>query len=135
MTKEILREGESAENESQSQHSPLPWRADGDAQYVWATDAAGEFPVLQIRGWGHLTGTGGLRLRHDEAIAIQEANAQFIVRACNAHDVLLAIVRAERDRLNAYMVALGSANCPGFLDAHALYSTMCAAIAKAEGRG
>lgn len=71
-------------------HSPIPWRRDRLAQYVWADDARGEMMVAQIRGWGHLTGVGGWRLPEEAAIAVQQANADFIVTACNAHDALVS---------------------------------------------
>lgn len=59
----------------------LPLRHDGRGCYIY--DAAGAM-VAQMRGWGHLTGVGGLRLSDDEAIAVQTIRAQAIVDAVNA---------------------------------------------------
>ena len=39
--------------------------------------------VLLMRGWGHLTGGGGLNLKEAEAITIQSAMQQFIVDKLN----------------------------------------------------
>lgn len=36
-------------------------------------------PVMVIRGWGHLTGRGGLALPEEEAAAIQDDFAQWVV--------------------------------------------------------
>jgi len=36
-------------------------------------------PILLIRGWGHLTGTGGLNLPLDQAAAFQDSFANYIV--------------------------------------------------------
>lgn len=43
----------------------------------------GIMPVITIRGWGYLTGTGGLRLPAEEAANIQDTFAQFIVDTLN----------------------------------------------------
>lgn len=37
------------------------------------------FKFILIRGWGYLTGVGGLNLPDDEAIAIQDDLAKYIV--------------------------------------------------------
>lgn len=56
----------------------LPLHIDKDAMYIW--DANHQM-IAEIRGWGHLTGTGGLRLNHDEAVAVQKARVRaFRVR-------------------------------------------------------
>lgn len=36
--------------------------------------------LIRIRGWGHLTGTGGLNLPEDEAAGIQDAFANYIIK-------------------------------------------------------
>lgn len=59
----------------------LPLRADEYGCYVF--DADGHM-IVQIRGWGHLTGQGGLRLPEDEAIAVQVAWGKAIAAAVNA---------------------------------------------------
>jgi hypothetical protein len=58
-------------------HTPRPWRAVGDAMKVFA----GNMTICDIRGWGYLTGVGGLQLSEADAIAIQRANTRLIVAA------------------------------------------------------
>lgn len=41
-------------------------------------------PFLLIRGWGYLTGTGGLNLSEDEAQEIQDDLANYIVEKLTA---------------------------------------------------
>ena len=40
-------------------------------------------PVLLIRGWGYLTGIGGLHLSQEEAIRIQDEFGDYIVEQLN----------------------------------------------------
>jgi hypothetical protein len=40
-------------------------------------------PVLLIRGWGYLTGVGGLHLSQEEAIKIQDEFGDYIVEQLN----------------------------------------------------
>lgn len=40
-------------------------------------------PVLLIRGWGYLRGTGGLHLSEEEAIKIQDEFGDYIVEQLN----------------------------------------------------
>ena len=40
-------------------------------------------PVLSIRGWGYLTGVGGLHLSEEEAIKIQDEFGDYIVEQLN----------------------------------------------------
>lgn len=40
-------------------------------------------PILRIRGWGYLTGTGGLHLSQEEAIKIQDEFGDYIVEQLN----------------------------------------------------
>lgn len=42
-----------------------------------------EKPILRIRGWGHLTGIGGLHLSEEEAIRIQDEFGDYIVEQLN----------------------------------------------------
>ena len=42
---------------------------------------ADEHPICDIRGWGYLTGTGGLGLRADEAMKEQERWGRLIAAA------------------------------------------------------
>lgn len=58
-------------------HTPGPWRVGYAAFCV----DAGPMKICDIRGWGHLTGTGGLNLPPEKAKAIQVANANLISAA------------------------------------------------------
>jgi hypothetical protein len=40
-------------------------------------------PILRIRGWGYLTGIGGLHLPQEEAIKIQDEFGDYIVEQLN----------------------------------------------------
>lgn len=40
-------------------------------------------PILRIRGWGYLTGVGGLHLSEDEAIRIQNEFGDYIIKQLN----------------------------------------------------
>lgn len=40
-------------------------------------------PILLIRGWGYLRGTGGLHLSEEEAIRIQDEFGDYIVEQLN----------------------------------------------------
>ena len=47
--------------------------------YKNGTIFVNELALIWIRGWGHLTGQGGLRLKEEQAIEIQDGFANFIV--------------------------------------------------------
>jgi hypothetical protein len=75
-----------------SEHTPTPWRKDEYALSIYADNVPkGPMRVADLRGWGYLTGKGhgALGLSRDEGIAVQEANATFIVKAVNNHDALV----------------------------------------------
>ena len=48
---------------------------DGRQGYIYVD----EKPFISIRGWGYLTGTGGLNLSDDEAVKIQDDLANYLV--------------------------------------------------------
>lgn len=82
-----------------------PWIADpGDSGYVLAEDM--QMTVLEARGWGYLTGTGGRpRCTDQEAYEIQIANAQFAAHARQDIPRLLSIIEssnAEIQRLHRW---------------------------------
>jgi hypothetical protein len=71
-------------------HINLPLQTDDDSLYLWIRDDKGtSYPIAQMRGWGHLTGQGGLALSDEDAEEIQVLFADAIVRAVNNHQVLL----------------------------------------------
>ena len=52
---------------------------------IWAfsTKAKKKKKVMLIRGWGHLTGTGGLHLSESAATKIQDDFGQYIINILN----------------------------------------------------
>lgn len=48
-------------------------------------------PIILIRGWGNLTGTGAMNLSVEEASNIQDTFANFIVERLNYRDISEAI--------------------------------------------
>lgn len=63
-----------------SAHTPGPWRVADDVVFqVRAHDD--RMLVAEVRGWGWLTGVGGLAMLHDDAEQIQRANAHLIAAA------------------------------------------------------
>lgn len=65
-----------------TKHTPSPWTADlSVSPTIWGKTKAGMMKIADIRGWGHLIGTGGLNLPEKEAIEIQEANARLMAAA------------------------------------------------------
>lgn len=104
-----------------NQPTPGPWRADDRGQYIWAEPEQSAFMVAQTRGWGHLTGHGAnaLGLPFEEAVAIQEANANLIAAA---PELLAALEKALRD-----------SGCDGDLCTRQWHEDARAAIAKATG--
>src|SRR5688572_23452093 len=68
----------------------LPLRGDSFGTYIFDAD---QQMIAQSRGWGHLTGGGGLKLDADTAEAIQKARLDEIARRVNLHDELLAALK------------------------------------------
>lgn len=61
----------------QLSHTPGPWRV-MPGQMIFSGDS---MRVCDIRGWGHLTGSGAMNLPSDQAAVIQDANARLIAAA------------------------------------------------------
>lgn len=98
----------------QTRHTPGPWEHDGQGIYIFGPK--GEM-VAQVRGWGYLTGVGGLNLPEDKAVEIQKANGNLLAAAPEMFDAL-------RDAV----AALGGIKSPNVPD------SVRAAIAKAESQ-
>jgi len=88
---------------------------------IWAKTKAGDMKIADVRGWGHLIGTGALNLPEAEAIAIQDANGNLL---CAAPE-LLALAR-EAYRIHTCSCSRCEDPC--------IRCQAEAAIAKAEGR-
>ena len=83
-----------------AEHTSLPWEIERMTLCVISNNGPkGRMRVADMRGWGHLTGKGdgALGLSDNEAFEIQEANAAFIVTACNNHDQMVKTLEALRD--------------------------------------
>ena len=58
----------------------LPVEYDRTSQRILASDH--QF-IAELRGWGYLTGTGGLHLDNETACEIQDARGEFIAKCIN----------------------------------------------------
>lgn len=77
------------------QHTKTPWRIGaGTSKGAVVADE----PVPEIGGSDAVTYYGG----HLVAESIAPRNAEFIVRACNAHELLVAALQDARARLISY---------------------------------
>lgn len=97
------------EEDLEPHFTPSPWKADTElACMVTACDD--QMQIADIRGWGHLTGVGGLGLPDEEADKIMCANTLLIASApdmyqelCKAKNLLKRLVggnTAEADDLD-----------------------------------
>jgi hypothetical protein len=104
-----------------AKHTPGPWEQIIDGDMVGAMNPYGHgmMNIADIRGWGHLTGTGACRLSEKDAIAIQEANARLIASAPELLEALKTLVLAVNNESSVSM--------------YEAYDIACVAIAKAEG--
>ena len=84
-----------------------------------------ENPIADLRGWGYLTGTGGLNLPLEQAVAIQDYRGRLIAAApdllAELKHLIALIEPLERD---------GRLNVPGL----ATLNGARAAVARAEGK-
>lgn len=51
--------------------------------HIFSKASITEYPILRVRGWGHLTGVGGHHLDRDIAVQIQDAFGDYIVEQLN----------------------------------------------------
>lgn len=73
-----------------------PVRYEADSQIVWTAD---NIHLCDIRGFGYLTGVGGLHLSPEEASAIQDGWGQQIADALNAADARVKVLETALDRI------------------------------------
>ena len=76
------------------EHTKTPWRIGKPSQMG---SIVADEPVPEIRGSDAVSHYGG----HLIAESIAPRNAEFIVRACNAHDHLVALLKAADNKLQA----------------------------------
>lgn len=102
-----------------AQHTPLPWRTNTIIEgRAIAIEAGRNTHICQV--------AKDALLSHDET----NANAAFIVRACNSHYELLGALKDIRSRF-ASCIAQGNGEIAGDKEALARADS---AIAKAEGK-
>lgn len=105
------------------EHTAGPWTYKEQAGYIYTEgDAYNQGPMMvgQVRGWGHLTGTGSCHFDEKKAIEIQEANGRLMAAAPD----LLKALKALRDEV-ARCITVGEGWKP-------LMDEADAAIEKAE---
>jgi hypothetical protein len=89
-----------------AQHTPTPWGAEPKGgKGSWIKGASGEWAALSC----------------GDEDATADANAEFICRAVNAHDDLVAALKYARDKADEYGSVIN-------------FAMIDAALAKAEGR-
>ncbi len=72
-----------------------PWEP--DVQGPWVMGADNQCRVCDIRGWGYLTGTGGLGLSDKEAAKLQDNTTTFIAASRTAIPDLIAALREHKE--------------------------------------
>lgn len=107
---------------NEAKHTPTPWRVrdNGKAYFFDIVSETDEEVVRQFEE--PCSGEGGIPLR---------ADAEFIVRACNCHDDLLAALRRQLANIERWLDS-GVVATPK--ESKSIYEQMKAAVAKAEGR-
>lgn len=104
-------------SDSKSTHTPLPWRhEDGEVK-------AGEATVARAD-----RGPNGFRIKP----VTRDANMAFIVRACNAHEELLAV--SIREEAHNTIPGTGR-DADWYAERQAIGDARRAAVAKATGGG
>lgn len=83
----------------------LPVEYDADSQSIYSFDRQ---RLVDMRGFGYLTGTGGLHLDPVEAASIQDARAIYICQLINEQGQLLSRLQAERTRREQIFTELKS---------------------------
>lgn len=86
-----------------SKHTPTPWR---ESRGFISSDANGYVPLITpFREDAH-------REMHGNPTPEAQANAEFIVRACNSHDDLLKACESARATIKALCEELGARETP-----------------------
>lgn len=97
--------------------TPGEWVYDKLGTLILATDpyGHGRMRVVDIRGWGHLTGACACNLDYDTATNIQTANGDFIVNA--KLDLIwqaerIKELKAELEKCQSILVSACDGYCP-----------------------
>lgn len=90
--------------------TPGKWKSDDYGLMVLSENpyGKGQMRIVDIRGWGHLTGVGigALGLSDDEAFEIQKANSRFIAHSREDIPALLDEVERLQEREKALIKAI-----------------------------
>ena len=106
-------------------HSPLPWRVNGN--HIEARPD----PENSDTYWAEVA-----YLDTEWFERITEANAQFIVRACNSHAALVEALRKMMKLAADFEdAAKGDCEMPELSEADSIHDQARAAIARATGQG
>ena len=113
-----------------TQHTPVPWsikcQEDLDPEgngYIWAIKGKRLSEEKNLNGgWKHYV--------QNPAVANSEANAEFIIRACNSHDALLEALEAVVNDIESYC---DDWNSDSPTDVTVVLPKLRTAIAKAQG--
>ncbi len=75
---------------------------------VYVKNEADEYgaKICDLRGWGYLTGVGGLNLPPEHAAAIQDANREFIAHARKGWPAALDALEAALERIKVLEACL-----------------------------
>ncbi|WP_273036788.1 hypothetical protein [Massilia timonae] len=109
------------------QHTKTPWRVGAPSQMG---SVVADEPVPEIKGSDAVDYYGG----HLIAESIAPRNAEFIVRACNAHDQLVTAVQGSHaaiDRLMARLIQLDPTFLPSKSDIYPVLRANGEALAAA----
>lgn len=106
---------------SDTKHTDEGWRYDeiGASHGCPRVIDKDGFPIADLRGWGHLTGTGSLNLPPEEAAKIQDARGR---RIGAVNELLAACKMVAAMAVPQHPLSVGD------------IAEVFAAIAKAEGR-
>ena len=86
-------------SEKKFKGTPGPWRVDDYGHYIWSPDT---MMVAELRGWGHLAGAP-MKLSHDDACLVQDANAKLIAAAPTGFDANVEALAALEHVWDALM--------------------------------
>lgn len=100
----------------ESKHTPTPWHK--SAIYPQTLEGPGDRPTLSTSGYSRNTGSSDVH-------AENEANFEFVYRACNAHDALVEALEKALDLVDLY--------APADLLGGTAHTSIRAALALAKG--
>jgi hypothetical protein len=113
---------------------PYFYKPHGGMGYsIWSAD--GQHKIADIRGWGWLTGTGGLNLPEAEAVAIQDATGYLLAASWEMRQALEADNAYDRHRADCTYCRPGMLCGAGGKLKMSAFHLRQTALAKAKGEG